>query len=143
MIVNNLTGNLNQITLPVDIRMCETCTMKDHRRGSEDAAKLTHVNTLDYFRSSVNMEADKEASRLMTHRVHNKFSNVLTGIWCFQCTFKLRVKGSSCPYQVPSSRITCALQQPLKEELDRLLKQKIHVPLDVHETVGCGATVSS
>ena len=51
--------------------------MKDYRTGSNDAAKLTNVNTLDYFWSNADIEADNEASRLITKRIHIKFSDVL------------------------------------------------------------------
>ena len=59
------------------------------------------TNMSDYFRSSTNIEADKEASRLITQKIHSKFSDVFIGVGCFKGTFKLRVREGSCPYQAP------------------------------------------
>ena len=64
-------------------------------------------------------------------RIHNEFSDVFTGIVCFEGTFKLRVKEGSCHYQSPVRRVAYTLQQPLKEELDRWKDQQIIVTLDV------------
>ena len=54
--------------------------------------------------------------------------------WVFEGTFKLSVKEGNCLYQASSRRVAYVLQQSLKEELDRLQKQQIIVPLDVDET---------
>ena len=88
----------------------------------------------DYLRSSADIEADKEASRLITQKIHCKFSDVFTRIGWFNGLFKLRVKEGSCSYQSPCRRVAYALQQSLKDELNRLQKQPILVPLDVDET---------
>ena len=75
------------------------------------------------------MFRDKDTSRLITLRIHSKFS----GIGCFEGIFKLQVRKGSCPYQAPPRRLAYALQEPLKEELNRLHKQQIIVPLGVDE----------
>ena len=90
---------------------CKTHTAEDHRSDS--------VNTLDSFRSSANIEADKEPSRSIIPKIHSKCSDVFTGIGYFKRTFKLRVKKDIHPYQTPPRRVTYALQQPHKEEPDR------------------------
>ena len=70
----------------------------------------------------------------MIQRFHNKFCNIYIGIGCFEGTLKLRVKEGSHPYQTVPRRVAYALQQPLKEELVRLMKQEIIEPMDVDET---------
>ena len=75
-----------------------------------------------------------EASRLITERIDDEFSDVFTAIGCFEGTFKLRFKEGSCPYQVPPRVVAYAIQQQLKEGLDRLQEQQILVPLDVDKT---------
>ena len=52
-------------------------TEKGHNSGSGDTIKPSNVDMLSCFRSSANIEVDKEASRLMTQRIHNGFSDVL------------------------------------------------------------------
>ena len=57
---------------------------------------------------------------MLTKKIYNYFSDVLMGIGCFDSTFKLQVRNSSHSYQTLPRRVTCALQEPLKEELGRL-----------------------
>ena len=52
------------------------------------------------------------------------------GISCFEGTFKLQVREGSCQYHAPPRRVASSLH----EELARLQKQQIIVPLDVDET---------
>ena len=70
----------------------------------------------------------------MRQTIQNEFSDVLTGSGCFEGMFTLRLGEGSCPYQAPPRRVAYALQQPGKEELNRLQKQYIIISLDVHET---------
>ena len=62
----------------------------------------------DYFRSSVNKDADKEANRKLTKKIHNDFSNPSTGIHCFDGTFKEHVREGNHPYQVPPRKVAQA-----------------------------------
>ena len=71
------------------------------------------TNMTDYFTPSTNREADKEASRTMTMKIHNDFSDIFTGICCFEGTLKLQVREGSQPYEVPPRRVAYALQEPL------------------------------
>ena len=66
-------------------------------------------------------------------KIHNNFSDIFTGIGCFKGTIKLQVREDSCLYQVQSRRVAYALQEPIREELDRLQKRKEMVLLDVDE----------
>ena len=59
---------------------------------------------------------------------HSKCSNVFMEIGCFKGTFKLRLREGSHPYQAIPRRVAYALQQPHKEEVDKLQKQEIIVP---------------
>ena len=77
-------------------------------------------NISNYFRSSTNKGGDKEASRLITQKIHSKFSDIFTGIGSFKGTFKLQVSKGIHPHQVPPRRVGYSLQEPLKEELERL-----------------------
>ena len=85
------------------------------------------------FRSSANRVANKEVNRILTKKIHD-FSNIFTGIGSFYGTFKLLVGEGSCPYQGPPKRVASALQESLKEELERLQKQQIIVLLYGDET---------
>ena len=117
---------------PTGILKCKAHTLEDHKADSRDT-NISNVNILEYFRSNANIEADKEASRLITQRIHYEFINVFTGIGSFEGTFKLKVKEDSCPYQALPRWVTYALQQPVKGELNRWQEQKITVTLDVDE----------
>ena len=46
-----------------------------------------NANMLDYFRSSANIETDKEAIWSIMQKIYSEFSNVFTGIGCFKGTF--------------------------------------------------------
>ena len=56
---------------------------------------------------------------------------------CFEGIFKLWVTDGNHPYQAKPRRVAYALQEPLKDELNRLQKQQIIVPLDVDERPEC------
>ena len=73
-------------------------------------------------------------SRLPKLKIHNEFSDIFTSITCFEGTFKLWMREGSHPYQSLPRRLAHTLQEPLLEELDRLQKQQIIVPLDTDET---------
>ena len=87
----------------------------------------------DYFMSCANKEEDKKVCRLITQKIHRKFSDVFTGARCLKGTFKLQLREGNHPYQIPSRRVACALQEPLKRELDRLQKIQVIGQLDADE----------
>ena len=95
---------------------------------------LTNVNILNYSRSRTNIEADKEASRLITQRIHKKITMLLQELGStthdFEDTFKLRVKEGSHLNQALPRRVAYALQEPLQDDLDRQQKQE-------NCTIGC------
>ena len=68
------------------------------------------------------------------NKIHIEFSDVSSGIGCFGGIFSLQIKDDSWPYQAPR-RVVFVLQEPLKEELERLQKQQIIVPLGMDETL--------
>ena len=92
--------------------------VEDHR-SDRMSIKQSNVNTLDYFRSSTNIMADKEASRLLTQKINNEFNAGFTGIGCFEA---LQAEGvrRQLLLQGPTQGVAYALKQPLKEELDHL-----------------------
>ena len=93
-----------------------------------------YQNVPDYFKSSTNKEADKEAIRLIAQTIYSELSDEFMAIGYLGGTFKLQMRKGSCPYQAPPRRVAYKLQEPLNEELEQLQKQQIIVPLDVYET---------
>ena len=57
---------------------------------------------INYFIADLDMEADRAASAETTQTIHNEYSDVSTGIFCFKGIFSLQVKDDVKPYQVPS-----------------------------------------
>ena len=83
------------------------------------------------------MEADKKVKRLLTTKIHMQFSDIFIGISCyggFEGTFKLWMREGSYQLLAPPRIVVYALQKPLQEDLDKLQKQQIIVPLDIDET---------
>ena len=58
----------------------------------------------------------------------------LMALGCFDGTFSLHLKLDSKPYHMPPRCMTCMLQKPFQEELERLQKQDIIAALGVDET---------
>ena len=78
---------------------------------SDNADVVNNVpNMADYFRLSINREADKKASQLIMQKIHNIFSNVFEEIGCFEGIFKLQAREGSQPYQAPPRQVTYMLQ---------------------------------
>ena len=69
------------------------------------------INKPDYFWFSANQVADKRVNEVLTHEIHNEFSNIFSAIGCFERTLRLQVKYGSWQYQAPLRRVTYALQQ--------------------------------
>ena len=95
--------------------------------GRWDTAKPNN-KTSRLFWVQCKHKGSKESSRLITQKIHKELSDVFTGIGCLEGIFKLRVKEGSHPCQALPRRLGYALQQPRKEDLDRLQKQQIFVP---------------
>ena len=87
---------------------CKTHTGNDYR--SDGMGITNNPNMSNYFGSSANRGAGKEANRLITQQIHSIFSDAFTGIGCFEGTFKLWVRESSQQYQAPPQRVDYALQ---------------------------------
>ena len=69
----------------------------------------------------------------MTQKIHNAYSDIFTGIVCFEGPFSLQLKPDSKPYQAPPRHMVYALQKPFKEELEWLQELDIIAPLGVDE----------
>ena len=67
----------------------------------------------DYLRCSTNKEADKKTNRLLTMKIHNVYSDIFTGIGCFEGTFTLQVREGSCPYQALPRKVAYALPRTI------------------------------
>ena len=77
-------------------------------------------NTINYFLPGPNQDNKKWGSVEITQQLEQHFTDVFTGIGCFDSTFLLQVKPDSKPYQVPLRCATDSLQKPFKEELEQL-----------------------
>ena len=73
----------SKIKWPASILNHETQKAEDYRADSV-GANQSNENVLDCFRSSTNIEANKEASRSIIQNIHSDFSDDLTGIGCFE-----------------------------------------------------------
>ena len=80
------------------------------------------LNIPDCFRSSANKEAYKIVSRLLTMKVHNEFSEILTAFACFKGKFKTWVREGSCPCQAPTRRVVFALPRTTTTETGQTTK---------------------
>ena len=69
----------SQLTQPASILNYKTLNKKEYRSDIL-GSNQNNVNMLDYFRSSVNIEADKEVSRLIMQRIDNQFNKVFIGV---------------------------------------------------------------
>ena len=111
-------------------------TAKQSPTNKTDNADVNDANTHmpDYFSSNANRAADKRASQVLTNKIHNALS-IFSGIGYFEDMFSLQVKETSWPYQASLEGSICS-PRPLKEELERLQKQQIIVPLGMTATSG-------
>ena len=127
-----------QIGKKFDSQTRETSGTKENRPNTVNTSSVDVTNDCtnmpDHFRSSTNREADKETSRILTKKIHSDFSDIFMSVSWFYGTFKLQVRKGSHPYQALPRRVAYALQEPLKEDLERLQKQQLIVPLDFDET---------
>ena len=89
--------------------------------------------SINYFHSSKDTDADKRKSRAMTQKIHETFGNLFNSIGCFKGTFSLQFKPDSKQYQVPPSHTAYALQKPFKEELEHLQGMDIITHLGIDE----------
>ena len=71
------------------------------------------LNIPDYFRSGTKKTADRRVNRLLTMKIHNEFSDIITCIGCFDSTIKPWVRKGSCHYQVLPVKLAYALQKLL------------------------------
>ena len=66
-------------------------------------------------------------------KMHDEYSDVFTGIWCFKGTLFLQVKDDTKPYKFLLHCVAYALQEPFKKELERLQQHQILASLDIDE----------
>ena len=117
----------------------DSCTnMRKSAINKQDAniqrQQDTPINTIIYFTSSSNTDAEQRKSSEMMQIIHDKFGDVFNGIGCFEGTFSLQLKPDSRPYQAPHRCVSYVLQKPFKEELKQLQKMNIITPLGVDKT---------
>ena len=146
------TAALNILKLNIDSIQAEIMSCKTNREQEAHMVVegCTNINTagitkqkansqnqsntlINYFYSSKYTEADRRESNAMTQKIHNAYSNIFTGIGCFEWKFSLQLKPNSKPYQVPPRHMAYVLQKPFKEELEWLQELDIIAPLGVDE----------
>ena len=64
-------------------------------------ANDTNSNTPDYFRSGTKSAVDKIPNEVLTKKIYYEFSDIFSGIGCFEEKFSLKVKDDSWPEQAP------------------------------------------
>ena len=117
-----------QVSRKFDLQTRDTSVVPEsitNKTSTSNAGNLNNCIKLpDYVRPSANGEVDKEVSRILTEKIHNDFSDIFIGISCFESTFKLQVRESSCPYKLSPRRVVYTLQRPIIEELGMLQNNK-------------------
>lgn len=86
-----------------------------------------------FFVDNEDKGRDMAESDRFGHYILKKFKNEFEGIGCLEETVQIHLKNNAIPYQSPPRRVAYALQEPLKEELQRLVKEGILVKLDADE----------
>lgn len=86
-----------------------------------------------YFVEDPDYDNDMRDSHKFTKHIMTKYKDCFQGIGCFRGTVHIDLKKDAVPHQAPPRRVAQALQQPLKEELDRLTKEDILIPLAADE----------
>ena len=70
------------------------------------------INIPDYFSSSMNRAVYKGASQVLMSKILYEFSDVFSGIECFEGTFCLQVKDDSWLYQAPPDGMAMHSRNP-------------------------------
>ena len=73
---------------------------------------------------------DMRASKNLEKEVMREHADLFTGVGCLEGKVHIHLKEGVTPYQAPPRRVAYSMQDPLKEELDRLVKENILVKLD-------------
>ena len=81
----------SQTMEPSSAPSCKANTDWERRSDNMDVINI-NSNMPDFFRSSMVREVGKRDNQLITQSIHNEFSDVFTGIGCFNGTFRLQVK---------------------------------------------------
>ena len=70
----------------IEVSNSPGCRINRSQENNTDKvdANDTKANMPDYFRSSTNRAAHKRASKVLTNKIHNKFSDVISGTGCFK-----------------------------------------------------------
>ena len=75
---------------------------------------------IDYYTAGPEMEADRVAHAKRTKLMDNDYSDVFTGIGCFQGAVSLQIKDDAMPHQMQTKCVAYALQETYRMELERL-----------------------
>jgi len=86
-----------------------------------------------YFVEDPDSDKDTKDSHKFTKYIMSKYNDCFQGIGCFRGTVHIDLRKDAVPHQAPPRRVAQALQQPLKNELDRLVKEDILIPLSADE----------
>ena len=115
---------------------CYTNTGSNSNLNKSNAFTQTVKNNdVKYFLPGSNHETDRRASTEITEQLQRDSEDVFNGIGCFGGKFSLQLKLDSKPYKSHLRHVAYALQEPFKEELERLQQQDTLTQLGIDETV--------
>ena len=84
----------------------------------------------NYFLAGPDTDTDMKTSAKLTDSIQQEYAAVFTVVGCFKGTFSLLLKDGPKLYYTPSLHVRYVLQ-----DIERLQKQQITVPLGVDKTV--------
>ena len=126
--------DLKQETVRAEKCYTNTDNISKSNNKTKPLGKSKLSITVEYYLSELSYDSDKKRSAETTQQLRKDFEDEFNGNGCSDGTFSLQLKLDSKPYHVPLRCMAYALQKPFEEELERLQKQDIIVPLGVDKT---------
>ena len=113
----------------------ETSSSPGNRKNATNSSNAGTINNCinmpDYFSSSANREPDKVASRILTEKNCNDFSDVFMGVCFLRVHLTCKVR-EDLPLLSPAQKSSLCTTRTTQRRINRL--QTIIVSLDVNET---------
>ena len=93
-------------------------------------------NSSEYFSGNAETKCqDKVTSDQFKSAILDEYKEFLSGIGKLEGEINITVKQKTVPYVTPVCRVAQSLQEPLKREFDKLIKQVIIVPFRNRQTI--------
>jgi len=86
-------------------------------------------DTSEYF----NANTERKQSEKVKSQITSEYSDIFDGVGCFEGECTINLDPNVQPYVCPPRRVPVALQEPLKQELSKLVSEGIIAPLAVDE----------